>query len=450
MANINSLPVEVLDNICELFTWPHKLDDEVEDQNEARETLASLCRSSRRLHQVSLPHLYRNISLRAQSAPLIPFTRTLLEDQNLADLVRTIDLDYDHGLNRDQTIENHLATQEPDFLAGEVVRTDGTVTGCGEWYDTRIIDLLFSKLQNVERLTIHVVDWNYGRDPFTYIRDKHLDDRQFLCRLNEVIVCNMETGFEMGSISALLSVIPVQKMRVVHCFEVLEFDSCCLPSLLELRLEDSGLDNTKLARLLKSCPNLQFFFYKIDKIDPYWDEMGFNDGRIGGAEGMSRAIRHLKKRLKALSLDFMHPMDQAKTPMDSFVEFSKLKSLKIEMYALAGRREDISAAKDQPSEWWVESDDYTVALQPWLHKLPKSLERLYISRARFSGAEISNLASRANTDFPNLRLLCVDAELGLERLFQDTKIEYIDSTNPLWFKTVTKDELWNEGDSYRQ
>lgn len=444
---LGEMPTEVIELICFQFHRPVKWIPWRFPIDGARKALLSLCQTCKRLHEIALPHLYRYVHIEPRETGLVSFTRSLLRNQQLGDFVRQIKIEQHSGLERDQVIESYFASQQADFLAGETKGADDKITGCDQWYTIRTIDLLLSSLRNIEYLALGIKNDYYRNDCFTYIRDKHLDDTDFLHRLKEVMVYNIdESGFKIISTTALFSIAPIQKMRLISCSHLLEFNSFCLPSLLELRLDEPYLDRTELIRLVKSCPNLQLLRYQRA-----WYSM---DGSYptatcpGGGTGMSLAISHLKKRLWTLSLSFHDRFHPDKTSMASFAEFSKLRNLTIETYGLADRIEDPDWVDNQDvdehglsseEDYWGEDlemfKDHTLALQPWVHKLQSSLQLLRINHAmNFLKPGFSILAERAKDDLPNLRILVVDRCLRFHDLFRGTNIDYIEPGHPQYYK----------------
>lgn len=439
------MPVEIIEMICSQFHHPVKIIRWQFPIDEARKALFNLCRTSKRRHEIALSHLYRFVHISARETRLIPFTTSLLCNPHLGGFVRQIKIEKGGSFERNRVIESHLASQQADLLAGDKSRIDGKITGCGDWYTINTLDLLLNQLRNVVYLAMRIDDKDYRDDCFTHIRDKHLDDKEFLHQLKEVIVYH-EEGFKLAPTTALLSITPIQKLRLIHCHQFPTLNCFCLPSLLELKLYESYLEQTALIRLVKSCPNLQLLRYQRA-----WYSM---DGSYptatcpGGGTGMSLAISHLKKRLWTLSLSFHDRFHPDKTSMASFAEFSKLRNLTIETYGLADRIEDPDWVDNQDvdehglsseEDYWGEDlemfKDHTLALQPWVHKLQSSLQLLRINHAmNFLKPGFSILAERAKDDLPNLRILVVDRCLRFHDLFRGTNIDYIEPGHPQYYK----------------
>lgn len=107
----------------------------------------------------------------------------------------------------------------------------------------------------------------------------------------------------------------------------------------------------------------------------------------------------------------------------------------------AEEREDTEperAGREKEEHKKAEEEEH---VDPWLHKLPPSLISLQVVHARDSLLpEFAILSRIAKDEFPNLRTLIVDNELGLGFMFKNTNIDYQRSS---FFQSQMIDLIWN-------
>lgn len=381
--------------------------------------------TSRKLHRVALPHLYYYINIDHQHR-LVPFVRFIFDYPHLADLVHRIDLDDCDKFENDQVLENYFQTQPPISLPEPTIRYwFAKANGPEDVYDIRLMDLMLTKCHNLEFLDLtNGCGEIFDNQCFNRIRDNHTADTLFLSKLKGMTVRQWdgEHGFDFESVTTLISMTKIQTLTLWGCIGVTDIDDYCFPSLVELTISDSGLRQDEFVRIVKCCPDLQYFSYALT------GSHRTDQDDLITAEQISSVLAPLGQTLRKLLLYLPFEEDKGGNPVGSMRNFSRLESLTIDITALAGEHDSNLGAWNYAS---LEATvlQYKDCLAGWLDLLPRSLQNLCILRhfetewyhrdVRF---ELAMLADRA-TDFPNLETLTVDDDLGVAAWFEGTNIE---------------------------
>lgn len=432
---LNELPVEVIDNIC--LQLRECSADSFRGQHPwipaAKKALLNLCRTSKKLHRIALPHLYYYVDVNYDDR-LVPFVRLLFDHPHLANQIHKISLNENEVLEHDQVLERHFSTQSPISLPETWVTQDGAVMANGrdDVYAIRLLDFLLTKARNLEFIDLTVNhDAYFNLQCFTRIIDMHAADTEFLRRLKEVVLRHWDTenGFDFEAIIPLLCKTEVKKLTLWSCTRIMDFEGCSFPSLLDLRVLDSGLSEDGLARIVEWCPNLRHFTYTLG------GALVVDGGDLATPEQIVSALSPLSKTLRTLLLYLPYEEGDGgdgSEPIGSMTHFSRLKDLTIDIDALAGEVEEPPNSSSSASLGEIVLQ-HEGSLARWLKLLPRSLQNLCILRhwerhpqpKDALRVELSILADRA-ADFPNLETLTVDDKIGLKALFKKTRIEYIE------------------------
>ncbi|KAK5943610.1 hypothetical protein PMZ80_004618 [Knufia obscura] len=422
MAIFADLPNEIVDAIC-----ANLRDGSVYDAK-LKAGLHGLCLSSRRYHEIALPHLYCNISVSSIKAG--PFALTICDNQNLADLIHTIHLEYDYEVQdeadqkaRDQFVEQlsprtKLALSPAD--EEEDASEDASNATEDEAFNDQLVCTVFSKLRNLEKLDMCV----YFGDHMPIRFKTHVLSQQkpVLPNLKEVLLSHWDTegGFSMEEVFQMLEVTKVRKLNAHMCADFGDdfTKPWNLSSVREIDIRYSCLEENSFQCLVRCCPKLEELVYISA------DASQYTNGEASTYQ-ISHALRPLTGSLSSLEIDQRERCrvglrrDEME-PTDSLKSFTKLRHLAICQFSLT--REDTRGADDDDEEL----EDDSKALPPFLQKLPSSLETLHIMDVTEAiTMELTKLAKVAAEEFPNLKEVMVDKELGLKDLFQAKSIKFV-------------------------
>ena len=312
LGQLSKLPPEILEQILDglCVHHVHDLQDYVGESLEPYESpddpykvvtacftgLASLCRASKYLNQLTTWRLYHSLIGRKTLLGWALIARTLIRRKDLAALVRHISVQYlekrsDHSFLPPE-VESYFAEQvarTPDvgLKADSLTRSelaDSASEAAAALLTSLCPNLLTAKFASQIDPGLPVA---LGLCPPGSLRS--LRDVQILCS-------DPELGFDLSVFARLFRAAPnIKLLRLIQasCSQPLE-EGLKLENVMDLKLLSSCMTGDDLAHILRLCPNVQRLQYVCG---PLYDDDQFNP-----KEAVAIVLEHSPK-LQRFELD---------------------------------------------------------------------------------------------------------------------------------------------------
>ncbi|KAI9671308.1 MAG: hypothetical protein M1831_004217 [Alyxoria varia] len=303
--SIDHLPNEILHDIVE------RLQDEWEkgEDEEAFEAMANLSKTSKRLHQISTPLLYRTFifgdyELRPDTHPLWLFTRTILSNEKIASLVTTFSCvmfsardkrvnPQDEGPPGSHVASSEQYGSEDERIFASRVRACSPHKEPEAWFHgvwtirgvDAITALLLSHLPDLKRLQLKCMIGLEYEAPFTGQLIKqvalrtagpHHSPQALLRRVEDVMITGNDDKdpTHPEGLATCLRLPSVRRLRGLHLGIYMEGDydeefsgydlpPSCAPHVEEIELRNSKLNMYDLPAILRACKSLKTFIYVV-------------------------------------------------------------------------------------------------------------------------------------------------------------------------------------------
>lgn len=421
MTGFVDLPAEVINSICRhlraRFVERHPADTAL-----TKKGLASLCRTSKALHQIALPHLYYHIKVQENGTDIVFLTKSILRNPQLPPLVHRLELREHYLPPPDPMLDEYWASHAPALLIGEQTNGRGAVIDDSPWHNTQWHTtyypvVLLIQLHNLRSLVVTDVHEHFGQSCWYSIVKYHQAHPDFLRQLKEVTIdyecCIFSPFFDYVLWSPCSE--RIERLCLMRSYTSSRIDDCTFSSLLELSVVDSRLSYTSLCRLIKFCPKLENVQYEC--------RVSIARRRCTGIFSPTElrlALSPLRSSLRTLILDEFPAGGFDREGSESLAEFEMLRNFKV---GLNVRRNAINkeyaymSAEQQREE--MRNWDESKARIPFLKALPPSVKNLCISGLSKHYAiphknYIRSWMKGVSVELPNLKSLIIDARLDLQ------------------------------------